>query len=45
MEGPNMLSRDLVPTAEGCASRAGIGKPLGLAAVSETNATVRAHRE
>jgi len=28
MEGPKMLSRDLVPMAEGCASLAGIGKPL-----------------
>jgi hypothetical protein len=37
MEGPNMVSRDLVPIAAGCASPAGIGKPLGLAAPIETD--------
>jgi len=41
MEGPNMLSRDLVPMAQGCASLAGIGKPLQPAAGRETDATVR----
>jgi len=28
MEGPKMLSRDLVPMPEECAGLAGIGKPL-----------------
>src|SRR6516225_619010 len=41
MEGPKMLSRGLVPMAEECASLAGIGKPLQLAAGRETDATVR----
>jgi hypothetical protein len=36
-----MLSRDLVPMAEECASLAGIGKPLGLAAGRETDARAR----
>jgi hypothetical protein len=31
-----MVSRDLVPMAEGCANRVGIDKPLELAAVGET---------
>ena len=30
MEGPKMVSRDLLPMPEACASRAGIGKPLDL---------------
>jgi hypothetical protein len=37
MEGPNMLSRDLVPMAEGCASRVGAYKPQGIAAPGEPN--------
>jgi len=42
MEGPKMVSRDLVPmAAEECARRAGTGKPLQLAAGRKTDATVR----
>ena len=36
-----MVSRDLVPMPEGCASWAGMGKPLELAAVGERNARAR----
>jgi len=36
-----MLSRDLVPMPEECARRAGVGKPLELAAGRESDATVR----
>ena len=41
MEGPKMVSRDLVPMPEECASLAGTGKPLQLAVGRETDATVR----
>ena len=36
-----MVSGDLVPMPEGCANRAGIGKPLHLAAGRETDARAR----
>ena len=40
-----MLSRDLVPMAEECASRAGVGKPLDLAAGRDTDARARGYAE
>jgi hypothetical protein len=40
-----MVSRDLVPMAKECASRAGTGKPLDLAAGSETDARARGYVE
>ena len=40
-----MVSRDLVPMAEECASRAGVGKPLDLAAGRETDARARGYAE
>ena len=40
-----MVSRDLVPMAEECASRAGVGKPLDPAAGRETDARARDYAE